>query len=225
MRLLIVFAMTSCAAMAFNQRFQDSPVMMAHGQAAMDAVVYDEHTLKAEGKKQKRRKHGKNVESYQAASEEEMNAFPARQLKAISRKLVGKYEERGRRVGGRVGAVGGAVIGGVGATAAVGMAGGVIAVPFAAASGAAVGGVTGGLVGSRVGALAGRKADQFIERRNAANGRQNTRGVASQNNGGPFTPQYSGHHRPKLPGLSPQNSGSLSRQNGGRFSRRKLWSP
>ncbi|CAK4697535.1 unnamed protein product, partial [Aphanomyces euteiches] len=49
--------------MAFNQLPQDSPVMMAHEQAAMDAAVYFERTLKVEGKKQKRRKHGKKDKS------------------------------------------------------------------------------------------------------------------------------------------------------------------
>ncbi|CAK4773923.1 unnamed protein product, partial [Aphanomyces euteiches] len=42
--------------MAFNQPSQDSPVVMAHEQAAMDALVYAERTLKSANRK--------NVESY-----------------------------------------------------------------------------------------------------------------------------------------------------------------
>ncbi|CAK4070727.1 unnamed protein product, partial [Aphanomyces euteiches] len=57
--------------MAFNQPSQDSPGMMAHEPAAMDAMVYNVRTLKAQGKKKK--KHGKNVQGYgpaQAGNEE-----------------------------------------------------------------------------------------------------------------------------------------------------------
>ncbi|CAK4832914.1 unnamed protein product [Aphanomyces euteiches] len=75
--------------MAFNQPSQDSPGMMAHEPAAMDAMVYNVRTLKAQGKKKK--KHGKNVQGYgpaQAGNEEELNA--SRQLQGINGQFRGK---------------------------------------------------------------------------------------------------------------------------------------
>ncbi|CAK4692623.1 unnamed protein product, partial [Aphanomyces euteiches] len=97
MRLLVALALTLGAAVAFNQRSQDSPVMMAHGQAAIDSILYGERALKG-GKDSKK---AKGSRPDQAASEEESEAPSARQLKAISRKLVGRYEEKGRKIGGR----------------------------------------------------------------------------------------------------------------------------
>ncbi|KAH9147543.1 hypothetical protein LEN26_004699 [Aphanomyces euteiches] len=93
MRLLVALALTLGAAVAFNQRSQDSPVMTAYGQVAIDST-----------------------------SEEESEASPARQLKAISRKPSGRYGQMGRKIGGGVGLVGGAT---AGAPASVGAATGV----------------------------------------------------------------------------------------------------
>ncbi|CAK4687335.1 unnamed protein product [Aphanomyces euteiches] len=81
--------------MAFNQPSQGSPVVMAHEQAAMDSVVYDERTLKSVNRK--------NVKSFrpdQAGDDEELNASPARRLMDINRKLPGGfgYETTGERI-------------------------------------------------------------------------------------------------------------------------------
>ncbi|KAG9397871.1 hypothetical protein AC1031_016526 [Aphanomyces cochlioides] len=117
MRLLIVLALTSCAAMAFNQPPQDSPVMMAHEQVAIDSVLYNDRALKGEGKKQKGRKHDKKAKGYgpdQAASEKESEASPARELKAMNR--AGKYQKIGHVVGGAVCCVAGGIAAAAAAT-------------------------------------------------------------------------------------------------------------
>ncbi|CAK4102366.1 unnamed protein product, partial [Aphanomyces euteiches] len=136
--------------MAFNQPSQDSPVMMAHGQAAIDSVLYGERALKG-GKDCKK---AKGSRPDQAASGEELNASPARELKAISRKLVGRYEEKGRKIGGRVGAVGGAIAGGAafGAGGAVlGAAAGGVGAPIIGSVGAVSGAIMGGTLGRDIG--------------------------------------------------------------------------
>ncbi|KAH9133799.1 hypothetical protein LEN26_007002 [Aphanomyces euteiches] len=144
--------------MAFNQRSHDSPVMMAYGQVAIDSVLYGERALKGGNDCKK----AKGSRPDQAASGEELNASPARQLKAISRKLAGSYEEKGRKIGGRVGAVGGAIAGGAafGAGGAlIGAAAGGAGAPIVASVGAVSGAIMGGTAGRGAGQRLGAKID------------------------------------------------------------------
>ncbi|CAK4716315.1 unnamed protein product [Aphanomyces euteiches] len=162
--------------------------MMAHEQATMDAAVYFERTLKVEGKKEKRRKHGKKGKSYrpdQAGSEEELNASPARQLMDISRKLPGGSGHRRQGLGARIGQMIGRQLG-----------------RNQQNPGASPGGQnSGGL------------SPQNSARPNRPSLTRQTGGRLYPQNPSRLSPQNSGRHSPQNSGRhSPQNSGRLSRQ-------------